>query len=144
MRGDYLSVGAIALRDDDGFIRLIDRRKNLITTGGENVYPSEVENVLAAHPDVRDVAVIGTPDRKWGERVEAAVVLRDGAAVTAADLIAWAREKLAGYKRPARRGPCSARTRCRETPTGKILHRVLRDMLADENQDRHNDHRIQG
>ena len=87
--------------------------------------------------------MIGTPDRKWGERVEAAVVLRDGAAVTAADLIAWAREKLAGYKRPRAVTLLSANEMPRNA-TGKILHRVLRDMLADENQDRHNDHRIQG
>ena len=136
-QGDYLSVGDIALRDEDGFIRLIDRKKNLIITGGENVYPSEVENVLAAHPDVKDVAVIGTPDPKWGERVEAAVVLRggatttDGAAISEADLIGWAREKLAGYKRPQKITFLSAEEMPRNA-TGKILHRVLRDMLAQK------------
>jgi acyl-CoA synthetase (AMP-forming)/AMP-acid ligase II len=131
MRGDYLSVGDIAIRDEDGFIRLIDRKKNLIITGGENVYPSEVENVLAAHPDVRDVAVIGTPDPKWGERVEAAIVLRDGSDLSANDLIAWAKDKLAGYKRPRAITILDADQMPRNA-TGKILHRVLREMLADD------------
>jgi len=131
-RDGFLSVGDIALRDEDGFIRLIDRKKNLIITGGENVYPSEVESMLAAHPDVKDVAVIGTPDPKWGERVEAAVVVRDGAAISQTDLIAWTREKLAGFKRPR----AITFLKPEEMPrnaTGKILHRVLRDMLAGSN-----------
>ena len=129
MRGDYLSVGDIALRDQDGFIRLIDRKKNLIITGGENVYPSEVEAVLAAHPDVKDVAVIGTPDPKWGERVEAAVVVRDGATISERELIAWCQEKLAGFKRP-RAITFLAADEMPRNATGKILHRVLRGMLG--------------
>ena len=129
-RGDYLSVGDMALRDADGFIRLIDRKKNMIISGGENVYPSEVEAALAAHPDVRDVAVVGRRDDTWGERVEAAVVLRDGASLTAGDLIAWSKDRLAGYKRPR----AVAFLKPEEMPrnaTGKILHCVLKDMLAD-------------
>jgi len=123
---------SIALRDEDGFIRLFDRKKNLIITGGENVYPSEVEAVLAAHADVKDVAVVGTPDPKWGERVEAAVVLRTGARLPEADLIAWTKEKLAGFKRPRRVTFLEADEMPRNA-TGKILHRVLRDMLAGSN-----------
>ena len=129
-RDGYLSVGDIALRDEAGFIRLIDRKKNLIITGGENVYPSEVEAALAAHPDVKDVAVIGTPDEKWGERVEAAVVLRDGVAVSEADLIAWTKTKLAGFKRP-RAITFLAPDEMPRNATGKILHRVLRERLAN-------------
>ncbi|MGI9510339.1 MAG: class I adenylate-forming enzyme family protein [Geminicoccaceae bacterium] len=129
-RDGYLSVGDIALRDENGFIRLIDRKKNMIISGGENVYPSEVEAALAAHPDVKDVAVIGTPDPKWGERVEAAVVLRDGATVSDADLISWSRERLAGFKRP-RAVTFLAADEMPRNATGKILHRVLRDKLAD-------------
>ena len=128
-RGDYLSVGDMALRDAEGFIRLIDRKKNMIISGGENVYPSDVETALAAHPDVRDVAVVGCPDQKWGERVEAAVVLRDGAATTAEDLIAWSRKRLAGYKCPRAIAFLDADEMPRNT-TGKILHRVLKDMLV--------------
>lgn len=128
-RGEYLTVGDMALRDKDGFIRLIDRKKNMIITGGENVYPTEVEAVLGQHPDVRDVAVVGRPDEKWGERVEAAVVLRDGATVTAAELIEFTRDRLAGFKRP-RAIVFLEHHEMPRNATGKILHRVLRDMLA--------------
>jgi fatty-acyl-CoA synthase len=128
-RGNYLTVGDMALRDADGFIRLIDRKKNMIITGGENVYPTEVEAVLGQHPAVKDVAVVGTPDAKWGETVEAAVVLRDGSAATAEDLIEWCRDKLAGFKRPRAITFLATEDMPRNT-TGKILHRVLRDMLA--------------
>ena len=89
--------------------------------------------MLAAHPDVKDVAVIGAPDPKWGERVEAAVVVRDGAAISPTDLIAWTREKLAGFKRPR----AITFLKPEEMPrnaTGKILHRVLRGMLAGSNE----------
>ncbi|PPD15691.1 MAG: long-chain fatty acid--CoA ligase [Methylobacterium sp.] len=128
-RGDYLSVGDMAMRDPEGFIRLIDRKKNMIITGGENVYPTEVEAVLGQHPAVKDVAVVGTPHAKWGEQVEAAIVLRDGASATADDLIGWCRDKLAGFKRPRAITFLSTEEMPRNT-TGKILHRVLRDMLA--------------
>ena len=128
-RGDYLTVGDIALRDHDGFIRMIDRKKNLIISGGENIYPSEVESVLASHPAVRDVAVVGRPDPKWGESVQAVVVRNPGVAVSESELAAWARDRLAGYKRP--RGivflPDEDMPR---NATGKILHRALRELLA--------------
>ena len=127
-RGNYLSVGDIAIRDSDGFIKLIDRKKNMIISGGENVYPSEVEAALAAHPDVRDVAVIGRPDDKWGERVEAAVVLRDGASLSGEELIEWSKSRLAGYKRPRHITFIKAEEMPRNA-TGKILHRVLRQVL---------------
>ena len=129
LRGDYLSVGDIALRDGDGFIKLIDRKNNLIISGGENIYPSEVEHLLAAHPAVGDVAVVGRPDDKWGESVQAAVVRRAGAEVTDAELIAWARERLAGFKVPREIIFLEAGEMPRNA-TGKILHRVLRETLA--------------
>ncbi|GMG82387.1 fatty-acid--CoA ligase FadD5 [Paralimibaculum aggregatum] len=128
-RGDHLSVGDVALRDADGFIRLIDRKKNMIITGGENVYPTEVEAVLAQHPAVRDVAVVGRPDERWGERVEAAIVLRAGAAASAEELIDWARPRLAGFKRP-RAITFLAPDEMPRTATGKIQHGVLRDLIA--------------
>jgi acyl-CoA synthetase (AMP-forming)/AMP-acid ligase II len=127
-RGDYLSVGDIALRDTDGYIRLIDRKNNLIISGGENIYPSEVEHALAAHPAVRDVAV-GRPDDRWGESVQAAVVRRAGEAVADNELIAWTRERLAGFKVPREIVFLEADEMPRNA-TGKILHRVLREMLA--------------
>ena len=131
-RGDYLSVGDIALRDEEGFIRLLDRKKNMIITGGENVYPTEVEAVLAQHPDVRDVAVLGLPDDRWGERVEAAVVLREGATATSEEIVEWCRSRVAGYKRP-RAVTFLAADEMPRTATGKIQHNLLRDRLAARN-----------
>jgi len=128
-RGDYVTVGDIALRDEDGYIRLIDRKKNLIISGGENIYPSEVETVLANHPAVKDVAVVGRPDPKWGESVQAAVVRRAGHEVSETELVAWAKERLAGYKRP-REIIFLAGDEMPRNATGKILHRTLRELLA--------------
>ena len=128
-RGDYLSVGDIASRQPDGFIKLIDRKKNMIISGGENVYPTEVEAVLASHPRVRDVAVIGRPDDRWGERVAAAVVARDDG-LSAEDIIAWSRDRLAGFKRP-REIVFLTPDQMPRNATGKILHRRLRDMFDD-------------
>lgn len=128
MRGDYLSVGDMAVRDENGFIRLIDRKKNLIVSGGENIYPAEVEGVLSAHPDIREVAVIGRPDPKWSERVVACVVPTPGANPDAETLIAWTRERLAGFKRP-REILFLAPDDMPRNATGKILHRKLRDRL---------------
>jgi acyl-CoA synthetase (AMP-forming)/AMP-acid ligase II len=128
-RGDYCTVGDMARRDPDGYIQLVDRKSNMIISGGENVYPSEVEAVLGAHPAVKDVAVIGLPDEKWGERVHAVVVPHDGASVDETELLAWCKDRIAGYKRPR---SCSF-VREEEVPrtaTGKILHRVLKTQLA--------------
>lgn len=129
-RGPYLSVGDMAMRDAQGFIKLVDRKKNMIITGGENVYPTEVEAVLGQHPDVKDVAVVGVADVKWGERVEAAVVLRDGSDLTDTALIDWSKSRLAGFRRP-RNVIFLDSAEMPRNATGKILHRVLRDMLAE-------------
>lgn len=128
MRGDYLSVGDVALRDADGYIKLLDRKKNLIISGGENIYPSEVEQALMNHPDVRDVAVVGVSDPKWSERVVAAVVPRDGSDLAADALINWSRDRLAGFKRP-REVVFLEPEQMPRNATGKILHRNLREML---------------
>ena len=128
-RGNHLSVGDMAVRDSDGYIRLVDRKNNMIISGGENIYPSEVESVLAAHPAVSDVAVIGRPDAKWGELVEAVVVRRAETQISGDDLIAWARPKLAGFKRP-RQVTFIEPDQMPRNATGKILHRVLREQLA--------------
>jgi acyl-CoA synthetase (AMP-forming)/AMP-acid ligase II len=130
-RGEYCTVGDMARRDEDGYIQLVDRKSNMIISGGENIYPSEVEAVLGGHPAVKDVAVVGLPDPKWGEYVHAVIVLKDGAGVTEAELIAWSKDKLAGYKRPR---ACSF-LRDEEMPrtaTGKNLHRVLKTQLTAE------------
>lgn len=123
-RGPYCSVGDIARRDDDGYVYLVDRKSNMIISGGENVYPAEVEKVLATHPSVQDVAVIGLPDPRWGERVHAVVVPRGGTA-DADDLLDWCRSRMAGFKRPRSVSFVSA-TELPRTATGKIQHAVLK------------------
>jgi fatty-acyl-CoA synthase len=128
-RGDYCTVGDMARRDEDGYIWLVDRKKNMIISGGENVYPSEVEAVVGGFPKVKDVAVIGLPDDKWGERVHAVIVLHDGETATEAELSDWSRDRIAGYKRP-RSFSFIAETEMPRTATGKILHRVLRQRLG--------------
>lgn len=127
-RGDCCSVGDMALRDDQGFIRLIDRKKNMIISGGENIYPSEVEAALGSCPAVRDVAVIGLPDEKWGERVHAVVVLHDGASISERELIGWCEARIARFKLP--RGISFVRDEeIPRTATGKVQHRILRDNM---------------
>ncbi|MGE0846020.1 MAG: AMP-binding protein [Flavobacteriaceae bacterium] len=128
-RGDYCTVGDMALRDGDGYIRLIDRKKNMIISGGENIYPSEVESLLGGHEAVKDVAVIGLPDEKWGERVHAVIVLHEGANLGEAALVDWCRDRIAGYKRP-RTASFIADEEMPRTATGKILHRELRARFA--------------
>jgi len=129
-RGEYCTVGDMAIRDADGFIQLVDRKSNMIISGGENVYPSEVEAALGRHPVVRDVAVIGLPDAKWGERVHAVVVLHDGAALNGHELIEWSREHLAGYKCPRSVSFVSVDDVPRNA-TGKVLHRVLKEQVLE-------------
>ncbi len=128
-RGNYCTVGDMARRDEDGYIWLVDRKKNMIISGGENVYPSEVEAVVGSFPKVKDVAVIGLPDAKWGERVHAVVILHDGATAGEAELAGWCRERIAGYKRP-RSFSFIAEEDMPRTATGKILHRVLRQRFG--------------
>ncbi len=128
-RGAWCSVGDMARRDADGFIHLVDRKSNMIISGGENVYPSEVEAVLGAHPKVKDVAVVGVPHDKWGEAVHAVVVLHQGADATEAELVEWCRGRIAGYKRP-QTIRFVADTEMPRTATGKILHRTLRDRMV--------------
>jgi acyl-CoA synthetase (AMP-forming)/AMP-acid ligase II len=128
-RGEYCSVGDMARRDEDGFYYLVDRKSNMIITGGENVYPSEVEQVLAAHPAVHDVAVIGVPDEKWGEAVHAVIVPRLGSSAREQEIADWCRGRIAGYKRP-RSISFVGEAEMPRTATGKILHRVLRERYA--------------
>jgi len=128
-RGAWCSVGDLARRDEDGYYHLVDRKSNMIISGGENIYPSEVEALLGGHAAVKDVAVLGVPDAKWGEAVHAVVVLHEDANASEDELIGWCRERIAGYKRP--RGiTFIADHEMPRTATGKILHRVLRERLA--------------
>ena len=98
--GGWLHTGDLAHQDDEGFIHIVDRRKDMIVTGGFNIYPREIEDVLTAHPAVASAAVIGVPDGKWGEAVKAVVVRRDGADVSDGDLIAFVKEKKGSVSAP--------------------------------------------
>jgi long-chain acyl-CoA synthetase len=120
----WFKTGDAGFFDEDGFIFLHDRVKDMIVTGGENVYPAEVENVLMKHPDVADVAVIGVPDDKWGEAVKAVVVRAQGSEVSEADLIGFSREHLAGFKLPKSVDFAEALPR---NPSGKLLKREIRE-----------------
>jgi long-chain acyl-CoA synthetase len=120
----WLKTGDGGYLDDDGYLFLTDRIKDMIVSGGENVYPVEVEEVLAQHPDVAEVAVIGVPDERWGETVKALVVARTGTSPTADELVAFARERLAGYKLPRSIEFVAGLPR---TPSGKVLKRELRE-----------------
>ena len=123
IRHDWFHTGDAGYLDTEGYIYIYDRLKDMIISGGENVYPAEVENALFGHPAVADVAVIGVPDEKWGEAVKAMVVKRPGANVSAEELIAFARERIAHYKAPRTIDFVDTLPR---TPTGKILKRELR------------------
>jgi long-chain acyl-CoA synthetase len=99
-RGGWYHSGDMGYRDTDGYLFLVDRAKDMIVTGGENVYCAEVENAIASHPEVAQVAVIGIPDDQWGEAVHAVVVPRPGSALTAEEVITHTRQAIAGYKVP--------------------------------------------
>ena len=121
----------MARRDAEGFIHLVDRKSNMIISGGENIYPSEVESVLGGHPKIKDVAVVGVPHDKWGEAVQAVVVLHEPA--SEAEILDWCRSRIAGYKRPQSL-LFVADADMPRTATGKILHRVLRERLVAQQQ----------
>lgn len=125
-RGNAFTLGDMGYLDDDGYLFICDRAKDMIISGGVNIYPAEVEGVLSTHPSVADVAIIGIPDAEWGEQVKALVELVTGAAPSpelADELIAYCRSRLAGYKCPRSVDFTTALPR---TETGKLLKRQLR------------------
>jgi long-chain acyl-CoA synthetase len=123
----WLRTGDGGFRDEEGYLFLTDRIKDMIVSGGENIYPIEVEEVISQHPAVVEVAVIGIPDERWGETVKALVVLAPDAAVDASDLVAFARERLAGYKLPR---SVEFVAELPHSPAGKVLKRELRARYA--------------
>ena len=120
-------MGDVGHVDEDGYVFLSDRAANMIISGGVNIYPAEIEQVLIDHPAVADVAVFGIPDDEWGEQVKAAVELQDGfepSAELEADLLLYARERLAGFKVPR---SVDFEEKLPRHPTGKLYTRLLRD-----------------
>jgi acyl-CoA synthetase (AMP-forming)/AMP-acid ligase II len=128
IRGDWFYSGDAGYMDEDGYVYIYDRMKDMIISGGENVYPAEVESALFEHPAVADVAVIGVPDPKWGEVGKAVVVLGNGANITADELSGFARERIAAFKVPKSFEFVDALPR---NPSGKLLKRELREMFPE-------------
>ncbi len=123
-RNGYQTVGDIAYRDEEGFIYICDRKKDMIISGGMNIYPAEIESALENHPDIYEAAVFGIPSEEWGEIVHAVIVKRPGSAITDTDVNAHARVHLAGYKVPR---SLSWMDELPKTGSGKILKRQLRE-----------------
>jgi len=120
----WKSVGDVGYIDDEGYVYISDRKKDMIISGGMNIYPAEIEAVLYQYPDVMDVGVFGIPDDEWGEKVHAVVQPKAGCTIDMADIEAFAAERLAGYKRPR---SWEFRDELPRTESGKLLKRVLRD-----------------
>jgi long-chain acyl-CoA synthetase len=125
--GGWLRSGDLARLDEQGFVQIVDRKKDMVNRGGENVYCVEVENALAAHPAIFEVAVVGVPDTMMGEKVGAAIVLKPGAGAEASDILQFARKHLADFKVPQYLVLCSQALP--RNPGGKVLKRQLREKL---------------
>ncbi|MFM8304751.1 MAG: AMP-binding enzyme [Actinomycetota bacterium] len=121
---DWKSVGDVAYLDDEGYLYICDRKKDMIISGGVNIYPAEIEAVLHHHPAVMDVAVFGVPDDEWGEAVHAILQPRAGATLDLDEIRAFVAERLASYKRPR---TYEVRDELPRTESGKLLKRILRD-----------------
>jgi len=124
LRDGWLHTGDLATWDEQGYMYIVDRKKDMIISGGENIYPAQVENAIYTHPAVLEVAVVGIPDETWGEAVKAVVALKPGAEATEEEIIATAKNKLASYMKPK---AVEFITELPKSPTGKILKRELRD-----------------
>jgi acyl-CoA synthetase (AMP-forming)/AMP-acid ligase II len=124
LRGGWMHTGDAGIVDEDGYVYVQDRVKDMIVSGGENVYPRVVEEVLFKHPAIADAAVFGVPHEQWGETVKAAVVLREEQTATEEEIIEFCRDKLGGYERPTSVDFIEALPR---NPTGKVLKRELRE-----------------
>jgi len=131
LRDGWLHTGDVGTMDAEGFVTIRDRIKDMLISGGENVYPAEVENMLLGHPQVADAAVIGLASSKWGEVPLAVVVPKKGATLDAAELVAWCKGRLATFKLPKAAVVVAEIPR---NPSGKILKRVLREQFQDKVQ----------
>jgi acyl-CoA synthetase (AMP-forming)/AMP-acid ligase II len=123
-RGEWFYTGDLARRDEDGYFYIVDRRTDMIISGGENIYPAEIEEVLYSHPKIFEAAVIGIPDERWGESVKALVILMEGESTTEDEIIEFCKKRLGGFKVPR---SISFLTEFPKTTSGKILKRILRE-----------------
>jgi acyl-CoA synthetase (AMP-forming)/AMP-acid ligase II len=124
LKGGWLHTGDVGKFDEEGFLYIVDRKKDMIISGGENIYPREIEEVLASHPKIFEVAVYGVPDRKWGESVKATVVLKEGEIMTEEEVINCCLANLARFKKPRSVEFTDSLPR---SASGKILKRELRE-----------------
>jgi acyl-CoA synthetase (AMP-forming)/AMP-acid ligase II len=123
----WLRTGDIGRLDEQGFLYIVDRKKDMILSGGQNIYPADIESVLSEHPDVAEVAVIGVPSARWGETPLAVVVLRAGRTQDAEDLLAWTNARVGRQQRVS---GVDFRASLPRNANGKILKRELRDEYA--------------
>jgi len=129
IRDGWVLTGDLGVFDAEGFLSIVGRCKEVIRSGGESIFPAEIERALAAHPAIREAGVVGIPDPHWGEAVVAAVVLRDGAALTAADVVAHLRQQLAGYKKP--RHVCFLPELPRTAASQQVHKPLLRELVLE-------------
>jgi acyl-CoA synthetase (AMP-forming)/AMP-acid ligase II len=120
----WLHTGDMAVIDEEGYVNIVDRKRDMIITGGENVYSAEVENVLYAHPSVFEVAIIGVPDEKWGEAVKAIIVLKEGELATEDEIIGFCKDRMAHFKAPK---SVDFQPSLPKTGSGKIAKVVLKE-----------------
>jgi long-chain acyl-CoA synthetase len=124
LRDGWVYSGDYGMIDEDNFIYIVGRKKEVIISGGENIYPREIEEVLHSHPAIKEVAVVGVPDEKWGEAVKAVVVLNDGAAATEDEIIEYCKKHLASFKKPK---SVELRSTLPRSSLGKILKTKIRE-----------------
>jgi acyl-CoA synthetase (AMP-forming)/AMP-acid ligase II len=130
LRNGWVHTGDLGVFDEEGFLSIVGRRKEVIRSGGESIFPAEIERVLLAHPDIREAAVVGVPDPHWGEAVVAALVLRDGAALTAEQVVDHVRSHLAGFKKP--RHVCFFPALPRTAASRQVHKPMLRELVLHQ------------
>jgi acyl-CoA synthetase (AMP-forming)/AMP-acid ligase II len=123
IQNGWLLTGDLARSDEEGYLYIVDRKKDMIVSGGENIYPREIEEVLHTHPAVADAAVVGMPDPLWGERVRAFIQLKPGCQLTEKEVIVYCQHHLAGYKKPRK---VDFIERVPRNPSGKAIKRELK------------------
>ncbi|MDO8784822.1 MAG: AMP-binding protein, partial [Syntrophales bacterium] len=124
IKGEWSTAGDMAYIDEEGYYYLVDRKHDMIISGGENIYPAEIEEILIKHPKISEVAVIGVPHQEWGEEIKAVVLLKDDGEATEEEIISFCKDRLAGYKRPRSVDFVEDFPR---TATGKILKRLIKE-----------------
>jgi len=129
LRNGWLHSGDLGFFTDEGEVYVVDRKKDMILSGDENIYPAEVEEVLHSHPSILEAAVIGVPDAKWGETVKAIVVLKEGARATSTEIIEYCKGMLSSYKKPT---SVDFVERLPRNPSGKVLKTELRKPFGGE------------